>query len=155
MRLKPTIRILVYMLVFVGVSLFIQRVHEIRNSVYTFPNRDIAIEKIEMIHNNNRGGEGTDESKFVVLKELTEAETILFMSEVYKLETKYFGPPPLWGYGPYIAKVTYENGDIEMLGSTNIVFIKQGTDPMGCGDYYFVAPEFENLFKQFVDIPTS
>ena len=133
----------------------LRRGHERRLSTYGFPNRNVSIEKVELILNQNPNGEGINESKFVLLKELTASETVLFMSKVYELDTKYFGPPPPWGYGTYIARVFYENGDIEMLGSLNIEFIEEGTEATGCGEYCFVVQEFENLFKQFVDFPAD
>lgn len=155
MRLKTTMRVLLRVLILVGVFLFLWRVREIKTSVYEFPNQNIPIDKIELIHNQNPYGQGIDENNFVILKELTESEAASFMRKVYELETKQFGPPPLWGYGSYIARVTYINGDTEMLGSNNITFIEQGNESLGYGEYFFLGSGFEELFKQFVDLPAD
>ena len=150
--MKKGLRILFYVIMCACVCLFLRRVHEIKTSTYSFPNRDVTIVKIELIHNKNPNGQGTDESNFTILKELSPSEIAMFMSSVYELDVKQFGPPPLWGYGTYVARVIYENGDIEMFGTNNITFIEHGTESEGYGDYYFTPPDFENLFKQFADI---
>lgn len=119
---------------------------------YMFPNTSELVESIELIYNQAENGEGADEQNFVIIKELDQAEITSFMEGVYKLETRRGGTPPLWGYGYYIARVTYSNGDVEMLGSINIEFIKAGEGRSGVGNYYFVGDTFLNLFSQYVSI---
>lgn len=48
------------------------------------------------------------------------------MNDIYELETeKDHRHPPFWGWGEYIVKVTYKNGDIEILGSEVIEYRKK------------------------------
>ena len=118
-------------------------------SSYPFPNRSVSIEKVELIQNHNEFGEGTDESNMHLIKTLDDSEALSFMEEIYNLPTKRAGTPPPWGYGVYIAKVIYSNGDIEMLGSLNIEFIENGNAATGIGSYYFPDDSFIPVFEKY------
>ena len=74
------------------------------------------------------------------------------MEKIHGLETKERMGGPLWGLGEYIARVVYQNGDIELLGSSNIEFIPSGKKMWGYGSYYFRTDEFETIFKQYVEM---
>ena len=85
--------------------------------------------------NSNETGEA-DAEKLMSQKLLTQDEIEGFMSEVYKLETRR-SYPPMWGWGAYVAKVTYSNGDVELLGTSNIEYVEQGATATGDGPYSF------------------
>lgn len=121
------------------------------SSTYQFSNETADIVSIEMLHNQNPYGEGTDINNIHLIRELEEDEIVPFMTEIYALETDRYNPP-LWGYGEYIAKVTYTNGDIEMLGSLNIVYIASGADSNGVSPYFFTGDGFTEVFSEYVDI---
>ena len=121
-------------------------------ATYQFPNRQESIESVVLLHNMNRFGQGTDETNMQVLKVLSDEEIVEFMDSLYSLPTERDGTPPSWGYGEYIAKVTYENGDVEMFGSLNIVYIAKGDWISGIGEHIFVGDCFVNLFSEYVDI---
>lgn len=87
-----------------------------------------------------------------LIRQLDDSEITAFMNEVYELPTKRDGTPPTWGYGPYIAKITYENGDVEMLGSYNIEFIPSGSTPTGIGDYIFPRGVFQDVFLKYAGL---
>lgn len=123
-----------------------------RESNYDFPNKSIGITSIELLHNMNKWGYGTDESNMVLLRTLEGAEIVEFMNAIYNLPTKRLGTPPSAGYGEYVAKVIYENGDIEMFGPSNIELIPAGEEAMGLDTHYFADSGFVELFAQYVDI---
>lgn len=99
---------------------------------------------IELLFNNSKDAFSAD-SKFVLLRELDESQIAEFMSAVYELETDCCISPPPRGYGQYIARITYSNGDVEMLGTNNIEFIEFGAKPTGIGMYYFPGDALEEL----------
>ena len=119
---------------------------------YPFPNRNIPIQSIDLLHNRNPGGIGTDEDNMDLLLSLGQSEFHNFMDALYSLPTRRCGTPPPYGYGEYIAKVTYENGDVEMYGSLNIVHIPMGETSYGVGDYIFADDSFDSLVSEYVDI---
>ena len=124
----------------------------ISDSCYSFPNQLIPILRIELLHNMNYQGIGIDESNMVLLRTLEDAEVSEFMNAVYELPTKEMGTPPSTGYGEYIAKVIYANGDIEMYGPYNIELIPAGSKAVGIDTHYFSGNSFTALFAQYVDI---
>ena len=74
-----------------------------------------------------------------------------FMDEIYKLETRRC-TPPLWGWGDYVAKVVYDNGDVELLGSRNIEFVEIDISASGEGNYCFWERGiFEEVFLRYLD----
>ena len=119
-------------------------------SSYQFVNGIENVSSIVILQNQNENGEGTDESKIYVVRELEENEIGAFMSEVYQLQTDRRAGGPLWGYGEYIAKITYTNGDVEMLGTLNIEFIPNGTQPTGFGAYYFVDNSLWSVISKYI-----
>ena len=117
---------------------------------YEFYNPVEEIVSVELLENTNESG-AAEEDKLLVRKTLTKDEIESFMSEVYDLETRRCYPP-MWGWGEYIAKVTYSNGDIEMLGSGNIETIRYGETATGDGPYSFWEHgAFEEVFLRYLN----
>ena len=75
------------------------------------------------------------------------------MTAVYEIETSFSISPPPRGYGRYIARVTYANGDVEMLGTSHIEYIKSGDEPTGVGAYYFKGELIDQLILKYGDFP--
>lgn len=121
------------------------------SETYQFSNPLEEIVSIELIHNRSNNGRGINPDDYFPIKTLGEKEVHDFMSEVYSLPTRTVGTPPPFGYGEYIAKVTYTNGDIEMLNTNNIEFIPSGSNPTGVGEYFFVGNDFEELILRYSD----
>lgn len=119
-------------------------------SAYQFPNQLGDIVSVELLYNQNESGEGTSENNIHLIKELDNIEIESFMSSIYSLETKRYSPP-LYGWGCYIAKITYSNGDIEMLGSLHIEYIANNSTPTGTGAYYFTDDSFASVFSKYID----
>ena len=119
---------------------------------YSFPNKDIRIASIELLHNMNKNGIGIDESNMVLLRTLSEEEIVHFMDACYQLPTERMGTPPATGYGEYVAKIIYENGDIEIYSTYNIELVPKGKNAVGCGSHYFPVNSFNNVFAQYIDI---
>ena len=117
---------------------------------YVFENSLQDIVSIELMLNSNETGEA-DAEKLMSQKLLTQDEIEGFMSEVYKLETRR-SYPPMWGWGAYVAKVTYSNGDVELLGTSNIEYVEQGATGTGDGPYSFWKyGAFEEVFLRYLN----
>lgn len=142
--MKQVIIMILILLILTGCS----RIPE----TYQFTAPIDSIKSIELIQNNNPNGEGTNEEFFVILKSLDKTDSEDFMHAVYEIPTKRVGTPPPWGYGPYFARVTYSNGDIDILGVWNLEFIESGTSPSGVGDYKFADDKFEQLFFEYAEL---
>lgn len=125
---------------------------EIMPSEYVFLHSLEEIDKVELLSNGNPGGYGKDESRFILITQLQEEEIVQFMDEVYALKTSFCISPPPRGYGAYIAKITYSNGDIEMLGTAHIEYIEFGSEPTGVGAYYFTDGALEKLILKYCSI---
>lgn len=124
-----------------------------RSEEYEFQNTLDMVVSVELLYNHNESPSGYDTFDFTLIRELEPEEIITFMNDIYQLETsRGGGTPPRWGYGWYIAKVVYSNGDVEMLGSYNIEYIACGEDQTGVGIYYFADDAFEEVFSKYVDI---
>ena len=130
--------------------LFVMWILFIRPSrTYQFPNPPEDIISIDLLINENEMG-NVDTSKLVFQRRLSAEEAASFMDEIYGLETRRCYPPT-WGWGEYIAKVTYSNGDVELLGSDNIEYVKKGGQATGCGPYSFwVYGVFEEVFSRYM-----
>lgn len=116
---------------------------------YPYTNKEVTIESVELLYYpwyDNKGEPG----EFVSIKFLSEEETESFMESLYKLPTKEgSGIPPSRGHGAYIARVSYENGDVEYFGSRHIELVESGEDRYGVGLYYYADNSFEELFFQY------
>ena len=87
--------------------------------------------------------------EFELIRFLDTDEISEFMEALYAMPTKRAKPTPNSDYGPYIARVTYENGDTEYYGSQHIEFVESGAKAYAVGYYYFVGDEFEHLFLTY------
>lgn len=121
-------------------------------SDYPFPNQSEPILSIELLHNRNDGGQGTNAENMYLIRALSESEIHEFMKAVYALPTEKCGSPPPWGYGEYIARISYQNGDVEMYGPYAIELIPKGSETWGVGTHCFSGNGFEKLFSQYVDL---
>jgi len=118
---------------------------------YSFPNSIDDIVNIELLYNQNEGGEGINPSNICSIRILDQNEVQPFMKAIYRLETRIANPPPS-GWGCYIAKISYCNGDVEILGSYNIEYIPVRHSPTGIGTYFFTGKAFEELFAKYIDV---
>lgn len=79
-------------------------------SEYRFPNDMESIVSVQIMQCSD--AEPWDPSGYWLLKELNANEIPEFMEKIYSLETERGGTPPRWGYGEYMVKITYANGDM-------------------------------------------
>lgn len=119
------------------------------SSIYSFAHPMEDIESIELLVNNNVDAFASDKGAFILIRELDSGEIDSFMSAVYEMETSHCVSPPPRGYGRYVARITYSNGDVEMLGTEHIEFIQFGNEPTGVGAYYFTGDAIEKLILQY------
>ena len=118
-----------------------------RTYVFSHPVEDII--SVDFLINANEVGKA-EEDKLIFQKSLSAEEVKSFMSEIYELETRR-SYPPMWGWGDYVARVTYSNGDVELLGSGNIEYVENGSS--ATGDGFFVFWEygvFEEVFLRYL-----
>lgn len=59
---------------------------------------------------------------------------------------------PYWGYGSYLAKVIYMNGDIEIFGCHHFEFIECGSAATGFGSYEFDHDDFMEVFSMYYPV---
>jgi len=127
-----------------------------QNDPYPFSNALEDVVKIELLHNRNENGIGTEEANICLIYSLAEEEFSAFMEELYAIETDR-KMPPKWGYGDYIAKVSYSNGDVEMFGLLHIEYIPSERDEnylYGYGMYCFEnREEFIRLLEKYCVLP--
>ena len=119
------------------------------SQIYVFRNSLQDIASIELFINTNETGQA-EVDKLLSQKLLAKDEIERFMAEVYRLETRRCYPP-MWGWGDYVAKVTYSNGDIELLGSSNIEYVEHGKSATGDGPYSFWKyGAFDEVFLRYL-----
>lgn len=144
--MKKRIWIIASVLVFLFLLILCPRV----SRTYEFSNPLENIVSIELLINSNDVGKA-EVDKLIFQKSLSTEEIESFMEEIYELETRRCYPP-MWGWGEYIARVTYSNGDIEMLGSGNIEYIESGSFATGDGPYAFWGYGiYEEVFLRYLD----
>lgn len=144
--MKKSVWIVAFALIFLILLCMCPRVPR----TYIFSNPPEEIVSIELLINANEAGKAEIE-KLVFQKSLSADEIESFMAEVYGLETRRCYPP-MWGWGEYIAKVTYSSGDVEMLGSGNIEYVEDGSVATGDGSYAFWGYGiFEEVFLRYLD----
>lgn len=119
------------------------------SSSYSFACSMEHVDRIELLENKSVDAFSLEEDAFLLIRILDDDEIESFMTGIYEIETSYCISPPLRGYGRYIAKITYDNGDVEMLGTRHIEHIKSGADPTGVGAYYFIGDSIEQLILSF------
>lgn len=115
---------------------------------YPFPNKGQPIERIELLYNPyaDNGNIGGPMDSICIL----ESDSMgAFLSALYDMETDRCITPPPTGYGFYVARIVYQNGDVEMFGSRHIEFVEKGSEPAWIGEYYFTGDAFEELFFEY------
>ena len=118
-------------------------------SEYRFPNDMESIVSVQIMQRINQ--DSGDPTEYSFVKELGTNEISIFMDAVYSLETERGGTPPRWSYGEYMVKITYENGDMEFLGTYCIELVRSGERQSGVGAYYFADEEaFFELIQQYL-----
>lgn len=116
---------------------------------YPFENKDEAIKTIELLYYPWYTDESKPFMEFETIRTLKKEEIHAFMESIYALDTRKSAPTPPGNYGMYIARINYENGDTEYLGSTHIEFVKSGETACAVGYYYFAGDGFERLFLEY------
>lgn len=144
-----------FLIVFVVLLVFLCWGEIATPSHYCYPHSVADAVRVELLHNQNTDAFASDDSKFVLLKTLEGAEMIDFLNEARIIETSYCVTPPPRGYGEYVARVTYSNGDVEYYGSNHLEFVENGTERTGVGAYYFAGDAMERLILGYCGIGTD
>lgn len=116
---------------------------------YPFENKDEPIKSVELLYYPWYEDHSQPFMEFQLIRTLAYDEIPEFMNKVYSLETVRSGPPPHGNYGLYIARVSYENGDMEYYGTHHIEFVKSGSDACAVGYYFFLGDAFDTLFLEY------
>ena len=117
---------------------------------YPFKNANDNIVSVELLYNPH-ANEGHHDYPFELSCVLGESESVNFMNRVMQLETSKCLTPPPSNYGFYIARVTYDDGDVELFGTWHIEFVENGSEPWGVGSYSFDGDDFEILIKEYIE----
>lgn len=118
-------------------------------NAYQFPNKYEAIDSIELLYYPGADDIEKPSMEFTLIRELNAEEISEFMERIYSLKTKRERLAILMDYGPYIARVNYENGDTEYFTSRLIDYVENGKEPYAVGFYYFVGDAFDELFLEY------
>lgn len=124
-------------------------------SSYHYPHSVEDAVCVELLHNRNTDAFASDDSKFVLLNTLKGEKLIAFLEEVRNIETYHCVTAPPRGYGEYVARVIYTNGDVEYYGSDHLEFVENGTERTGVGAYYFAGDAMERLILEYCRIETD
>ena len=73
------------------------------------------------------------------------------MEEIIVLDTVLKHSPPRRNYGFYVARVTYEDGDVELFGTKHIEYVESGNAQKGLGLHYFKGDAFERIFLEYCE----
>ena len=118
-------------------------------ATYPFVNQNDAIESVDLLYHpqpNNL----LNTKDYLLVRELTLDEIIPFMDALHRLETDKCTSPPPRGYGEYVVRVIYANGDMEIFGNYHIEFVKSGDEEAGVGSYVFNPfTAYEELFLSY------
>ena len=123
----------------------------IQPNSYPFENRNEPIKQIDLFYYPWIDDESKPFMEFQLIRTLESDEILEFMEAIYSLETKRARPTPPANYGPYIARVYYENGDIEHFASWHIEFVEAGEKAFAVGYYYFAGDAFDELFLEYAE----
>jgi len=117
---------------------------------YDFPYKDEPIESIDLFYHPWADNYDNEEYlQFQFIRKLEPDEIPVFMTRLYELPTESpIGDPPS-NYGPFIAVVSYENGDAEYYGSWNIEVVEAGTEAWAVGGHCFSGDAFDELFLEY------
>ncbi|MBQ2749226.1 MAG: hypothetical protein IJF34_05530 [Clostridia bacterium] len=116
---------------------------------YPFPNRDELVDRIELLYYPRGHIVEAESMDFRLIRELDPLEYKTFINDICALPTDYAKGDPPCDYGPFVARVTYTNGDVEYLGSYHIEFVEKGELPVEFGFYYFKGYSFQTIFFQY------
>lgn len=116
---------------------------------YPFAKQNDAIEIVELLYHPQPSNLFTTKD-YLLIYELPSDEIIQFMNSIQALDTEMCTTPPPRGYGEYVVRVMYNNGDMEIFGNYHIEFVASGEDEAGIGKYVFnPVSAFEELFKNY------
>lgn len=112
------------------------------------------IVKIELYYNLSERGTCTAQENITLIKQLDEDEINMFTEEVSALELEWVYPP-VYGYGNYIAAITYSNGDVDVLSNYAIEYIPFGSQPGEISGDIFSGDTFDTIFLKYADLQSS
>ena len=103
---------------------------------YPFVNQNDSIICVELLYHPQPSNLYTTKD-YLLIRELEKDEIIPFIDSLHELKTDKCITPPPRGYGEYVVRVIYMNGDVEIFGNYHIEFVKNGDEEAGVGLYVF------------------
>lgn len=122
--------------------------------IYELSRSPEMIVKIELYYNSSERGTYTAQENVTFIKQLDEDEIDLFAKDVSALELEWVYPP-VYGYGSYIAAITYSNGDVDVLSNYAIEYIPFGAQPGEISGDIFSGNTFDTIFLKYADLQSS
>lgn len=109
---------------------------------YPFRQDAHNIEKVEIYEN--------DYQTKTLIVQLEESEGLKLVSEIATMTVRTAGPNHISDYGRLIIHITYEDGEVEMIGLHNIGFVT-AEGRKGLTNYYFDDKSVYDLIAKYVD----
>lgn len=119
--------------------------------IYELNNSPETIAKIELYSNASEPGTYAHQENVTFIRQLEEDEIASFVQEICNLEM-IMTHPPAYGYGSYIAVITYSNGDMDILSNHAIEYVPAGEQPGQVSGDTFPGDSFEVVFLKYADI---
>lgn len=116
---------------------------------YPFPNRNISVMEIELLYYPKGHISEAENMNFRLIRKLDPSEYNDFIKAVSSIPTGYAEENPLSDYGPFVARVTYHNGNVEYLGVRHIELVEKGDTPLGYSSHYFKGSSFPAIFFKY------
>ncbi|MBE6950792.1 MAG: hypothetical protein E7451_05580 [Ruminococcaceae bacterium] len=101
------------------------------------------IKSIELIHNPD----GADNLKFVPFFQIGQEEWDAFLDDLQAQEAIWLFNDPSTGFGELIVCITYQNGDMDLIGYENNAAVVDGK--VDFENWYFDNMKFKELFEHY------
>ena len=122
--------------------------------IYDLSHSPEMIVKIELYSNSSEPGTYTRQENITFIRQLDEDEITLFVQEICALEM-IMANPPSYGFGCYIAAITYSNGDVDIISDRVIEYVPAGEQPGQVSGHTFSGDAFDVIFLKYADINPS
>lgn len=121
---------------------------------YVFLHSTDEIEKVEIIKNNDDPDirHHSLPNDYTVLKDFSPEEQETFIEEIRNLECYTSGNDFNYSLDDFLVKITYENGDLEYLGSSSTAFYSYSKKDVDFTFQYFDDDDFIALLSKYTEL---
>lgn len=143
--MKKNILALCLLIVFIfsGCSLIVKK------APYSFRQSVDQIEAIEILKKIDVSGDTN--LSVEIIKELDKEQHQGIVNDILSADGNYVAEGAGSGFGPYIIRITYKNGEIELIGEYNNGYAAPGGE-INQGIYWFNKEHFYAIISQYVEV---